>query len=247
MPESTEDVPRYAQIAHYYRDLIMSGSFRPGDELPSERRLADEWTVARPTAARALLTLRLDGLTESRQGAGTYVADVRPHLAADEHHRRPRSGEGPDGPGEQTRIVAAELTEAPEAVAQVLTLDHRTQAVRRSRVVLAGDHIVEISISWYPPGFAGTAPRLLRQARIREGTADYIEQTTGRRPEYARDHARARMATPGERDELGIGHPDVAVLVVRHVVYDDSDEAIEFAESVQPPDTPGAEREYRLT
>ncbi|PSL06727.1 GntR family transcriptional regulator [Haloactinopolyspora alba] len=250
MPEHTDPVPRYRQIAQHYRDRIMGGVLRPGDELPSERRVADEWDVARPTAARALLTLRLDGLTETRQGSGTYVAEVRPRHPRDEHHRPPRSGEGADEPGEHTRIVDADLVEPPADVADDLQLTAAAggdapRVVRRRRVVRVGRRVVETSTSWFPAELADTAPRLLRAERIREGTAAYLEQSTGRRAGYARDRAWARTAGTEERRTLG-SPEDVAVLVVRHVVYDTTDQPLEAADTIHPPGAAAVEREYPL-
>ena len=73
MPEIQKVLPKYLQIASHIRDQIVRGDLRPGDEVPSERELAAAWTVARPTAAKALESLRVQGFVESRQGSGTYV------------------------------------------------------------------------------------------------------------------------------------------------------------------------------
>lgn len=246
MPGNTEPVPRYLQIAHYYRDQIVNGTLRAGDEIPSERRIAQEWEVARPTAARALLTLRLEGLTESRPGAGTFVADVRPLRHLDGHHRRPRCGEGADEPGEHTEILAAEIVAAPGDIAGELRTDESSRLIRRRRVVIAGDRAVETSTSWFSPDLTEIAPRLLRRSRIREGTLVYIEQAGGRRAEYARDHASARSATAGEQSRLRLEDQPAPVLVVRHVVYDEHDRPLELAEIVHAPGEWAVEREYSL-
>lgn len=50
MPQIEEAQPKYLQIAHYIRDQILRGDLRPGDEVPSERQLAADWKVSRPTA-----------------------------------------------------------------------------------------------------------------------------------------------------------------------------------------------------
>lgn len=91
MSGSIRPAPRYLQIARHYRDQIANGMLRPGDRLPSERRIAAEWQVARPTAARALQMLSSQGVTESRQGLGSYVIDRGPL----EPSHRPG---GPTGP-----------------------------------------------------------------------------------------------------------------------------------------------------
>ena len=50
---------------------------KPGDKLPSERELAEQFQVSRATVREALNQLRRAGLTETRRGlyAGSYVAE----------------------------------------------------------------------------------------------------------------------------------------------------------------------------
>ncbi|MEM9351244.1 MAG: FadR/GntR family transcriptional regulator [Pseudomonadota bacterium] len=56
--------------------LILRGILRPGERLPSERDLAERLGVSRPSLREALASLQVDGLIETRAGAGVYVADV---------------------------------------------------------------------------------------------------------------------------------------------------------------------------
>jgi len=74
-PEIQQVLPKYVQVADHIRDLILRGELRPGDEIPSERRIVEEWRVSRPTATRALAALRAEGLVEARQGSGTFVRE----------------------------------------------------------------------------------------------------------------------------------------------------------------------------
>ncbi len=57
-------------------ELILQGVLCPGDRLPAERDLAVEMDVSRPVLREALKVLEERGLLSSRQGGGTYVADV---------------------------------------------------------------------------------------------------------------------------------------------------------------------------
>jgi GntR family transcriptional regulator, transcriptional repressor for pyruvate dehydrogenase complex len=58
-------------------DGIVTGSLEPGAELPSERRLAEELGVSRPTVREALQRLAHAKLIEVRQGGTTTVRDYR--------------------------------------------------------------------------------------------------------------------------------------------------------------------------
>ena len=100
MPQLQEAPAKYLQIAGYLREQIIRGDLPPGAEVPSERQIAQEWNVSRPTATRALQTLRYQGLVESRQGAGTYVRDVQMHRRATQRYHRYRERGAQYAPGE---------------------------------------------------------------------------------------------------------------------------------------------------
>jgi DNA-binding GntR family transcriptional regulator len=55
------------------RALIESGKLRPGEAVPSESALADEYGVSRGTARHALAELEGAGLVTAVHGKGRYV------------------------------------------------------------------------------------------------------------------------------------------------------------------------------
>ena len=70
-------------VTAYVRDLIERGELRPGDRLPTERELAGKIGVSRPTVRTSLRALSTMGVVQSRQGAGTFIADGPPALASE--------------------------------------------------------------------------------------------------------------------------------------------------------------------
>lgn len=70
--------PPYLRIVAEIRRRIRAGELSPGDRVPSTRQIAREWGVALATATKALTTLRLEGLVETRPRAGTVVAATGP-------------------------------------------------------------------------------------------------------------------------------------------------------------------------
>ncbi len=66
-------VPLYAQLEVSLRESISRGNWGPGQPLPSDRELAEQWRVSRCTVRQALDNLVRDGLIERRQGKGTFV------------------------------------------------------------------------------------------------------------------------------------------------------------------------------
>jgi GntR family hexuronate regulon transcriptional repressor len=74
MSTPTANTPRlYQQVAASIERAIAQGQYQPGQRLASERDLAEEMGVSRPTVRRAVIALEMRGLLESRQGSGIYV------------------------------------------------------------------------------------------------------------------------------------------------------------------------------
>ncbi len=63
----------YVQIAEQIRGLIRSGEYERGRQLPSERELAQQLGVSRPTVREAIIALEIAGLLEVRVGVGVFV------------------------------------------------------------------------------------------------------------------------------------------------------------------------------
>lgn len=81
-------MPLYAQVVDQVRSLVASRALRPGDQLPSVRDLASSLRVNRNTAAKAYQELERDGVIQTRQGQGCFVAGGAPRWSREERHRR---------------------------------------------------------------------------------------------------------------------------------------------------------------
>lgn len=65
----------YMKIVEQVRDLIKEGRLKPGDKLPPEQVLAEEFGTSRPSVREALSALEILGITESRGGKGNFIKD----------------------------------------------------------------------------------------------------------------------------------------------------------------------------
>lgn len=61
------------QLAGELREAIEAGEYRPGQILPSTRRLMESYGVASMTVQRAMAMLRDEGLVMSQPGRGVFV------------------------------------------------------------------------------------------------------------------------------------------------------------------------------
>lgn len=80
-PVTRRSVPEevFSQIAAD----VLGGELKPGEALPSERRLAELLEVSRPAVREALKRLSAAGLVEVRQGGVTTVRDFRRYASLD--------------------------------------------------------------------------------------------------------------------------------------------------------------------
>lgn len=66
----------YEEVVSQVQELIRDGKLKAGDQLPSERELAETFKVSRTSVREALRALETQGLVVSRTGMGTFVADL---------------------------------------------------------------------------------------------------------------------------------------------------------------------------
>lgn len=65
----------YEQIVKQIEDSILEGALKPGDQLPAERDLAQQFGVSRTAVREAVKALREKGLVEAYSGRGTFVTN----------------------------------------------------------------------------------------------------------------------------------------------------------------------------
>ena len=66
------------QVFEQMKGMMTRGEWKPGDKLPSENELAEEFCVSRITIRQALQKLNVLGLLETRLGEGSFVREIEP-------------------------------------------------------------------------------------------------------------------------------------------------------------------------
>ena len=83
-------LPLYLQIQAQVKNAVAAGALKPGDALPSVRKLATDLGINPNTVARAYLDMDREGMIRTVPGGGTFVADGNPGLLKAERVRRLR-------------------------------------------------------------------------------------------------------------------------------------------------------------
>jgi GntR family transcriptional regulator len=103
-------VPLYLQIESQVKQALAAGALRPGEALPSVRKLAVELGINPNTVARAYQNLEQAAVIRTVPGGGTYLADGVPGLLKSEKLRRLRPYAVQIAvEGTQLRLSAAEI------------------------------------------------------------------------------------------------------------------------------------------
>ncbi|HKF46403.1 MAG TPA: FadR/GntR family transcriptional regulator [Terracidiphilus sp.] len=71
----------YEQIVSQIKESIAEGRLKPGDQLPAERELAQQFGVSRTAVREAVKTLCEKGLVEAYSGRGTFVTSAKSQSA----------------------------------------------------------------------------------------------------------------------------------------------------------------------
>lgn len=66
------------EITQDLKMRILASEWEPGEALPSNRQLAEEYSTSSLTVREAVASLAAAGFLESRHGSGTYVLDISP-------------------------------------------------------------------------------------------------------------------------------------------------------------------------
>lgn len=222
MPEKPDvkQPPIYKQIAAELRSDIQSGRYQPGQRIPGENKLMEQWKVSRNTARDALAVLRDEGLTDTRRGSGVFVRkfSLIPRNAAERLSRKQwgagRSAWDADLQGRShAEGVEIREVEAPERIAGSLGVPTGSLVLRRSRLHYAEGRPVQTSCSYFPIALVAGS-RIAEQDTGPGGVYARLEEL-GHAPERFREEVRARMPLGEEAKTLKLASGTPVINIVR--------------------------------
>lgn len=143
--DKSSPVPLYYQLKTLLLNNIHSGGLQPGDSLPTEAELSEQFAISRSTVRQAMAALVNEGYLNRQKSKGTTVA--RPKLSQkfatsietyrDEMRRL--------GVEPRTDVVRLRVIPATEAVAESLSLPAGARVVELVRVRYAnGEPLVVV-------------------------------------------------------------------------------------------------------
>lgn len=125
--------PAYAQLAGIIRRQIHSGTFRPGDRLPSEAQLCQRYGVSPMTVRRSINLLIDQGVVSTERGRGTFVKPLDLGAATFDLHGLQELFDG--GTDTNVKLLGARIVSADERIAWKLDLDVGSNVIHIRRLV----------------------------------------------------------------------------------------------------------------
>ncbi|MGQ0710019.1 MAG: histidine utilization repressor [Rhodoferax sp.] len=111
-------LPAYEQVKAFIKQQISTGQWRPGDAVPSEAALQQQFGLSRMTVNRAVKELAVEGVVTRVQGSGTVVAQlhrISSQLAVRDIHEEVLAR----GHVHSTRVLTVERARATKALADL--------------------------------------------------------------------------------------------------------------------------------
>jgi GntR family phosphonate transport system transcriptional regulator len=197
----------WSRIAHELADAIRRGTYAPGERLPSEHSLAEQYGVNRHTIRRSLASLCQLGLVRSTQGSGTYVEDFAVDLMLGRRTRHRQSLAQAGLPG-GLQVVAARSMRATADVAQALEIRAGLAVLHVQVLGEGGAQTLHFSNRYFPlPRFAWLDELVQSQGSITAafaacGVSDYTRRQSRISARIPSADIAAQLRQPATRPSL---------------------------------------------
>ena len=220
---SLDYAPRYREIEAVLRERI--SRLRPGQRLPSDADLCQEFGVSRMTARHALAQLADEGLVRRDPGRGTFVAEPPTHRRANFlmtfSHEMRRQGRVPS-----SRIVERRTRRPTDRERVELRAERGSEVVELRRVRLADHEPVCLETAV----LSCRCIESVMAADLESGSLHEALISTGIVPTRGQATIGAEAATSDDAVLLGV-KPGSPMLVERRLIFDQRGKPIERTES----------------
>jgi GntR family transcriptional regulator len=245
--------PMYKTIADELARRIESGELPPGELLPSEEALREEYgrdgrNVSRNTVRDAVKLLVSRGLVETRPGQGTFVlwaivpfvtklkTDLELGGGEETVYESEVKRQGREPEPTRPRV---EVQPPTDLVARQLELEKGAQVISRHQQRRIDGVPWSLQTSFYSMELVttGGATQLLMAQDFPDGMVKTLEDSLGIKQVGWRDTFIARPPNPEERAFFGLSdRVQVAVFETRRTGYDQNGKPIRFTVTVYPAD-----------
>lgn len=219
--------PLYEQIKDYLLAGIQNGDFPPGSRIPSERDLAQRFSVSRLTANKAVKQLERAGIVYAQVGKGTFITPALyqqqlNHLTSFTDEMLSR------GYIASSKVLSTRMLDAPDHIARILDIPPGARVFELRRVRMADNEPMALETTNV---VAIICPDLLdRHDFARESLYLVLRQHYGITLTHAEQTLEARLPSREEAKLLSV-NPAMPILAMTRVAYTEEKSAVEYVQS----------------
>ena len=213
--DKASPVPLYRQLKEILRADITERGLRPGDRLPGDHELCDQYGVSRPVVRQALSELQYEGVLERIKGRGTFVAPQLTSQSLVQSLTGLHEDVAAMGRTLRSEVRRQQVEAADPDVAARLDVPEGTAVVVVERLRFVDDEPWVYTVSHVP---ATLAPDLVDQDLREQSLYGLLERRYGLRLTRSRRGVEAHSAGGAMARDLGIAR-NAPVLKLTNVSF----------------------------
>jgi GntR family transcriptional regulator len=220
-------IPLYHQLKEILQENIESGVWKPGDIIPSENQLMQEYTISRNTVKKSIEILVQEGALNRIQGKGTFVS--RPKIAQSLSGFYSFSRVMKErGLSPRDEIKSIQTVRVKPSIARQLKLNEDENVMELIRIRYAQDEPMILETSYIPLKYV---PGLTREMLEKSSLYDVMLKEYGVLVTRAKEMFEPVLIRSYESQFLDVqeGYP---ALLLDRIAYDSNEVPVEFCRSI---------------
>ncbi|MCM3161943.1 MULTISPECIES: GntR family transcriptional regulator [Metabacillus] len=225
MIDKHSPLPLYYQLEEQIKKSIISEELQPGDVLPSERELSENYQISRMTVRQAITNLVNKGYLYREKGKGTFVSSQKfeqnlQGLTSFTEDMKARNLV----PG--SKLLHFEVSPAIEEIKEWLSLEEEELIYKIKRLRLANDEPIAVETSYLPVKLIpGLTPDILGNSLYK-----YIEDDLQLSIGHAAQTVEAAIVRDEDIKHLNV-NKNVPVLLIQRETYLEDGTPLEIVKS----------------
>lgn len=215
--DRTSPIPLYFQLKQILLEKIEQAEWRPGDLIPTEQDLQDNYGLSRTTVRQTLTELVNEGRLDRQRGRGTFVTKPKfthnpnNRLGASEYLRQQGIEPG-------WKLIDAGWIQPPEDVNLKLKIPLDSQVYRIRRLRLANGEAIGYHLAYLP---AFVAEQINQDVLEQGGSLRYLRNVPQMETSKASRTIEASAAAELEVKWLGMKTGEPVLLIERVITAED--------------------------
>ncbi|UOQ91945.1 GntR family transcriptional regulator [Halobacillus shinanisalinarum] len=220
-------IPLYHQLKDIIKEKIESGEWAPGEKIPSENEMRNDFEISRNTAKKAIEDLVQEGLLDRKQGRGTFVSKPKLEQSLTGFYTFSKVMAA-KGMNPTDVIIDIEIKRVKSSIAKTLQINIKEDVVALRRLRKANNEPIILETSYIPTSLI---PGLSREDLEQYSLYDFMEKKYGVTVSKAREVFEPVLIRDYESKYLEVNEGYPALLLDR-IAFNKAGRPVEFCRSI---------------